>query len=176
MKERNLILTAALFTMIASLAACGGQKSVMTQSATATTAKTRGGGQREEPEEGQKPEETATVPAEKTQYEKILESGVLKVSIEGAYEPFMYYNDNSGLCGYDMETARVIGRKIGVRTEFSKIIWEGLLVSLDTGTVDLILNQVGVMDERKAEYGFSALYPYSYTALTTKTDNNDIID
>ena len=174
MKKRNLILTAALFAMTASLAACGGPAT--TQPAAATAAETKGGDQKEEPKEDQKPEETAAASAEKTRYEKILESGVLKVGTEGTYKPFTYHDDNNELCGYDVEVARAIGEKMGVKTEFSEITWEGLLTSLDTGTVDLVLNQVGVTDERKAKYDFSAPYLYSYIALITKTDNNDITD
>ncbi len=158
MKKRNLILTAALFAMTASLAACGGQKPATTQPAAATAAETKGGDQKEEPKEDQKPEETAAASAEKTRYEKILESGVLKVGTEGTYKPFTYHDDNNELCGYDVEVARAIGEKMGVKTEFSEITWEGLLTSLDTGTVDLVLNQVGVTDERKAKYDFSAPY------------------
>ena len=176
MKKRNLILTAALFAMTASLSACGGQKPSTTQPAAATAAETKGGDQKEEPKEDQKPEETAAASAEKTRYEKILESGVLKVGTEGTYKPFTYHDDNNELCGYDVEAARAIGEKMGVKTEFSEITWEGLLTSLDTGTVDLVLNQVGVTDERKAKYDFSAPYLYSYIALITKTDNNDITD
>ena len=176
MKKRNLILTAALFAMTASLAACGGQNPATTQPAAATAAETKGGDQKEEPKEDQKPEETAAASAEKTRYEKILESGVLKVGTEGTYKPFTYHDDNNELCGYDVEAARAIGEKMGVKTEFSEITWEGLLTSLDTGTVDLVLNQVGVTDERKAKYDFSAPYLYSYIALITKTDNNDITD
>ena len=41
MKKRNLILTAALFAMTASLAACGGQKPATTQPAAATAAETK---------------------------------------------------------------------------------------------------------------------------------------
>lgn len=162
--------------MTASLAACGGQKPATTQPAAATAAETKGGDQKEEPKEDQKPEETAAASAEKTRYEKILESGVLKVGTEGTYKPFTYHDDNNELCGYDVEAARAIGEKMGVKTEFSEITWEGLLTSLDTGTVDLVLNQVGVTDERKAKYDFSAPYLYSYIALITKTDNNDITD
>lgn len=162
--------------MTASLAACGGQKPATTQPAAATAAETKGGDQKEEPKEDQKPEETAAASAEKTRYEKILESGVLKVGTEGTYKPFTYHDDNNELCGYDVEVARAIGEKMGVKTEFSEITWEGLLTSLDTGTVDLVLNQVGVTDERKAKYDFSAPYLYSYIALITKTDNNDITD
>lgn len=176
MKKRNLILTAALFAMTASLAACGGQKPAQTQPAADTAAESKGGDKKEETKEEPKSEETAAASAEKTRYEKILESGVLKVGTEGTYKPFTYHDDNNELCGYDVEVARAIGEKMGVKTEFSEITWEGLLTSLDTGTVDLVLNQVGVTDERKEKYDFSDPYLYSYIALITQTDNNDITD
>ena len=157
MKKRNLILTAALFAMTASLAACGGQKPAQTQPAADTAAESKGGDKKEEAKEEPKSEETAAASAEKTR-------------------PFTYHDDNNELCGYDVEVARAIGEKMGVKTEFSEITWEGLLTSLDTGTVDLVLNQVGVTDERKEKYDFSDPYLYSYIALITKTDNNDITD
>lgn len=78
MKKRNLILTAALFAMTASLAACGGQKPAQTQPAADTAAESKGGDKKEEAKEEPKSEETAAASAEKTRYEKILESGVLK--------------------------------------------------------------------------------------------------
>ncbi|MFQ9705448.1 MAG: transporter substrate-binding domain-containing protein [Enterocloster clostridioformis] len=49
----------------------------------------------------------------------MLESGVLKVGTEGTYKPFTYHDDNNELCGYDVEAARAIGEKMGVKTEFS---------------------------------------------------------
>ena len=73
MKKRNLILTAALFAMTASLAACGGQKPAQTQPAADTAAESKGGDKKEEAKEEPKSEETAAASAEKTRYEKILE-------------------------------------------------------------------------------------------------------
>ena len=46
---------------------------------------------------------------------------------------------------------------MGVETEYSEITWEGLLTSLDTGTVDLVLNQVGVTPERTGKNTISAI-------------------
>ena len=70
----------------------------------------------------------------------------------------------------------MIGDKMGVETEYSEITWEGLLTSLDTGTVDLVLNQVGVTPERQEKYDFSDPYLYSYIALITLEDNEEITD
>lgn len=121
-------------------------------------------------EESQKSEEKK----EQTAYEKIMEKGVLTVGTEGTYQPFTYHNENDELTGYDVEVAKAIGEKMGVKVEFSEITWEGLLASLDNGTVDLVLNQVGVTDERKEKYDFSEPYLYSYIALIVDKDNDEI--
>lgn len=109
-------------------------------------------------------------------YQSILDAGVLKVGTEGTYKPFTYHDESDTLCGYDVEVAKMIGDKMGVETEYSEITWEGLLTSLDTGTVDLVLNQVGVTPERQEKYDFSDPYLYSYIALITLEDNEEITD
>lgn len=94
---------------------------------------------------------------EKTKYEQIMEKGVLTIGTEGTYKPFTYHDDKDELTGYDVEVAKAIGEKMGVKVEFSEITWEGLLASMDNGTVDLVLNQVGVTDERKEKYDYFLL-------------------
>ena len=111
---------------------------------------------------------------EQTTYEKIMDKGVLTVGTEGTYQPFTYHDESDTLTGYDVEVAKAIGEKMGVKVEFSEITWEGLLASLDNGTVDLVLIQVGVTDERKEKYDFSDPYLYSYIALIVNKDHNDI--
>ena len=111
---------------------------------------------------------------EQTTYERIMEEGTITIGTEGTYKPFTYHDENDELTGYDVEVAKAIGEKLGVKVEFSEITWEGLLASLDNGTVDLVLNQVGVTDERKEKYDFSDPYLYSYIALITTEDNTDI--
>lgn len=111
---------------------------------------------------------------EQTTYEKIIEKGVLTVGTEGTYKPFTYHDEEDELTGYDVEVAKAIGEKMGVKVEFSEITWEGLLASMDNETVDLVLNQVGVTDERKEKYDFSEPYLYSYIALITNADNGEI--
>ncbi len=125
---------------------------------------------------GAKSEEPEEVEEKKGQsaYERIMDKGVLTVGTEGTYKPFTYHDESDALTGYDVEVAKAIGEKMGVKVEFSEITWEGLLASLDNGTVDLVLNQVGVTEERKEKYDFSDPYLYSYIALIVNQDNDEI--
>lgn len=109
-----------------------------------------------------------------TGYEKIMEEGVITIGTEGTYKPFSYYDEENNLTGYDVEVAKAIGKELGVRVEFEEIGWDGLLGFLDNGTVDLVLNQVGVTETRREKYDFSEPYLYSYPALIIHEDNPDI--
>ncbi|CBL36248.1 amino acid ABC transporter substrate-binding protein [Clostridium sp. AM29-11AC] len=169
MKKRTLALAAA-FALAAVATGCSGQeKEAETQAAASSQAGAGAEGETAGSAD-------AKSDLEATRYENILSSGVLKIGTEGTYKPFTYHDENNELCGYDVEVGKMIGDKLGVKTEFSEITWEGLLTSLDTGTVDLVLNQVGVTPEREEKYDFSDPYLYSYIALITLDDNEEITD
>ena len=169
MKKRTLALAAA-FALAAVATGCSGQeKEAETQAAASSQAGAGAEGETAGSAD-------AKSDLEATRYENILSSGVLKIGTEGTYKPFTYHDENNELCGSDVEVGKMIGDNLGVKTEFSEITWEGLLTSLDTGTVDLVLNQVGVTPEREEKYDFSDPYLYSYIALITLDDNEEITD
>ena len=170
MKKKGLALAAALM-MAAALAGCGSQEKAKETTKAAESTGVQETAASEGEKDGEKKEAEGS-----GRYQNILDAGVLKVGTEGTYKPFTYHDESDPLCGYDVEVAKMIGDKMGVETEYSEITWEGLLTSLDTGTVDLVLNQVGVTPERKEKYDFSDPYLYSYIALITLEDNAEITD
>ena len=170
MKKKGLALAAALM-MAAALAGCGSQEKAKETTKAAESTGIQETAASEGEKDGEKKEAEGS-----GRYQNILDAGVLKIGTEGTYKPFTYHDESDTLCGYDVEVAKMIGDKMGVETEYSEITWEGLLTSLDTGTVDLVLNQVGVTPERKEKYDFSDPYLYSYIALITLEDNAEITD
>jgi ABC-type amino acid transport substrate-binding protein len=49
---------------------------------------------------------------------QVKSSGVLRVGTEGVYSPFSYHDANNELVGYDVDVAKAVGEKLGVRVEF----------------------------------------------------------
>ena len=68
----------------------------------------------------------------------------------------------------------LIAEKLGVEAEFLEGMWDGLLAGLETGRYDLMINGVGITEERKEKYYFSDPYAYNKTAVIVRSDNEDI--
>ena len=105
---------------------------------------------------------------------KTLREGVLKVATEGTFSPFSYYNDKNELVGYDVDVARAVAKKLGLKIEFLTAPWDAMLAAFDAGKADAVFNQVSITDERKKKYEYSVPYTVVYGAIIVHKDNNDI--
>ena len=105
---------------------------------------------------------------------KTLREGTLKVATEGTFSPFSYYNDKNELVGYDVDVARAVAKKLGLKIEFLTAPWDAMLAAFDAGKADAVFNQVSITDERKKKYEYSVPYTVVYGAIVVHKDNNDI--
>ena len=105
---------------------------------------------------------------------QIKERGNIVVAMEGTWAPWTYHDDNNDLVGYDVEVAQNIAEKLGVEVEFVEGEWDGLLAGLETGRYDIMVNGVGVTDERAEKYNFSTPYAYNKTAVIVRGDYDEI--
>lgn len=105
---------------------------------------------------------------------KTLREGTLKVATEGTFSPFSYYNDRNELVGYDVDVARAVAEKLGLKIEFLTAPWDAMLAAFDAGKADAVFNQVSITDERKKKYEYSVPYTVVYGAIIVHKDNNDI--
>ena len=97
-----------------------------------------------------------------------LSRGVLKIGMEGTYPPFTYKDEKGNLTGFDVELARAVAAKLGLKPEFVLTEWSGILAGLQANKYDVIVNQVGINPERQKSIGFSAPYAYSSPQIIVK--------
>jgi cystine transport system substrate-binding protein len=112
----------------------------------------------------------AALPAAADSFAAIRQRGVLRVGCEGTYSPFCYQDEQGNLVGFDVDIARAVAGKLGVKAEFTPSKWEGILAALDTGRFDIVANQVTISDERKKVYDFSVPYTYSGLQILVRKD------
>ncbi|MDR2392826.1 MAG: amino acid ABC transporter substrate-binding protein [Treponema sp.] len=107
--------------------------------------------------------------------ERIKAAGELVIGIEGTYPPYTYHDGATNqLIGYDVEVAEAIAAKLGVKPRFVESKWDSLIIGLDSGLWDTVINQVGVTEARKEKYDFSVPYTYTHGVVIVRNDNDNI--
>lgn len=97
--------------------------------------------------------------------------GTLKVALEGNYPPFNFKDPKTGqLTGFEVDVANLLAAKLGVKPEFTATEWSGILAGLGAGKYDVIINQVGITDERQKAFDFSDPYTLSSAQLIVRKD------
>lgn len=102
--------------------------------------------------------------------EKYPEGAKLRVGSDCAYAPHSWIqaddsngaialDDGSGYVGgYDTKIAQMLADAYKWDVKFVKVDWEGLIPALNAGTIDCIIDGMGVTEERKASVDFSNYY------------------
>lgn len=80
---------------------------------------------------------------------KVKERGTLLVGLEGTYPPFSFQGDDGKLTGFEVEFAQQLAKHLGVEATLKPTKWDGMLASLDSKRIDVVINQVTISDERK---------------------------
>lgn len=106
--------------------------------------------------------------------DKIQQAGVMIVGTEGTYSPNSYHDENGDLVGFDVDVARGVAEHLGVEIQFVEAEWDSLFASMDSGRIDLVVNEVEASEERRQKYDFSEPYTYVHGALLVGADNTDI--
>lgn len=82
--------------------------------------------------------------------------GVLRVGTTGDYKPFTFRNPDGSYTGADIEMARHLAQKLGVRLEIVPTVWAGLQDDFAARRFDLAMGGVTITPARAAIGTFSA--------------------
>lgn len=184
-KTVSIVIAAAAFTLLAgcgSNTASGAGESASAETEAAAETETEEATKTDEETdpaftEGGEAESTGAVDLSNADglLKQVLDKGTLVAGMEGNWAPWSYHDlDTNEVIGYDADTARAIGEKLGVEVQIVEAPWESLFAGLDDGRYDIVINGVEVTDERSEKYDFSEPYAYIHTALVVRKDNEEI--
>src|SRR4029079_2699237 len=106
---------------------------------------------------------------------QVKSSGVLRVGTEGVYSPFSDHDAaTNDLVGYDVDVAKAVGEKLGVRVEFVETPWDSIFAALEAKRFDVVANQVTINPERQGKYDLSQPYTVGEGVIVTRANDNSI--
>lgn len=117
-----------------------------------------------------------------TQTEAAKKEAPLKIGMEANYPPYNWTQttDANGAVpidgskqyanGYDVQIAKIIGKKLHRKVVVEKTEWDGLLPALTSGKIDLIIAGMSPTAERRKAINFSEPYRKSTFVVITNKD------
>ena len=117
---------------------------------------------------------SASKNAVETQLDAVKSAGKLVIGMEGTYPPFTYHDESGELTGMDVEIGKALAEKLGVEAEFQEASWDALLIGIDSGRFDTVINSVSVTKERAEKYDFSDPYYYEARHVVVRADDDSI--
>jgi polar amino acid transport system substrate-binding protein len=100
----------------------------------------------------------ATDPKTSPTLRQVLERGELRVGLEVGYMPFEMVDKGGAIIGFDVDLARLMARKLGVKLEVVNQGWDGIIPALLTGKFDVTLGGMTITPERARSVDFTDPY------------------
>ncbi|MDW7656932.1 MAG: transporter substrate-binding domain-containing protein [Bacillota bacterium] len=95
----------------------------------------------------------------------------LVVGMELAYPPFEMTDDQNNPTGISIDFAKALGEELGREIVIENMAWAGLIPSLETGKIDLIISSMTITEDRKKQVDFSDPYAMANLALLINKDS-----
>ena len=95
----------------------------------------------------------------------------LVVGMELAYPPFETKDDDGNPSGISVDMAYALGEYLDREVVIENTNWDGLIPSLQTGKVDVVISSMTITEERGEVVDFSDPYAHAYLALLVNKDS-----
>jgi polar amino acid transport system substrate-binding protein len=97
--------------------------------------------------------------------------GTLVVAIDPTFAPYEYTDDSGAITGYTPAIMAEVAKTLGVKVEYQKMAFSGIIPALISGSVDAEGSSLNVTAERANKVLFVAPFGKSVNAVMTRADD-----
>ncbi len=98
------------------------------------------------------------------------------IAVENAYPPYNYIDKNNNAIGWDYDTFRDICKAINCKPVFQQMAWDGMLIAVSQGQVDVAADGITYTADRAKSVDFSSLYQSYDETLLVRSDETRFTD
>jgi polar amino acid transport system substrate-binding protein len=93
-----------------------------------------------------------------TSWKYVQDNGTLIIGLDDTFAPMGFKDKKGKLVGFDIDFARAVGKKLGVKIKFQPINWNAKDANLKSKKIDCIWNGLSATPERAKSYSLSKEY------------------
>ena len=93
------------------------------------------------------------------------------VGLDDSFVPMGFTEKSGKLTGYDVDLARLVFKRYGIKVDFQTIDWSMNATELRNGTIDLIWNGYSITKQRQKKVAFSVPYLRNRQVLVVKKNS-----
>ena len=116
-----------------------------------------------------------TAPKKAAETPKAKSETTYKVGMDATYAPFGFQNkDKKEYIGFDVDIIKAIAKTEGFKVDIQNIAFDGLIPALQTGNLDIVINDMTITQDRAKTVLFSKPYYIAGQGLLVNKNNNSI--
>ncbi len=109
-----------------------------------------------------------------TAWNKVKDEGKLVIGMSADYKPFEYHDEQDNIVGFDVDVAKAMAEKLGVKLELKDTAFDGIIPGLKSKKYDVIMSAMTITEERKKAVNFSDAYFNAGQVIAVLDGNNTI--
>lgn len=102
------------------------------------------------------------------------EKKVYIVGTEPTFPPFEMTDDQGNITGFDIDLIKAIAEEEGFEVEIKKLGFDGLIMALQSGNIDIAASGMSITPKRLESVDFSDPYIDAGLKIAVTADNNEI--
>lgn len=91
-------------------------------------------------------------------WEYIESKGEFVIGLDDAFPPMGFKDENGEIVGFDIDLAKAVAEKMGVKVKFQPVAWDGVIMELNNKNIDVIWNGFTITEKRKKSVAFTKPY------------------
>jgi polar amino acid transport system substrate-binding protein len=104
--------------------------------------------------------------------EKVTEQGFFVLGLDDSFPPMGFRNEAGDIDGFDIDLAREVADRLGVELQLRPVDWDGVILSLNKGDIDMVWNGMTITESRKEKINFSKPYLANRQIIVVREDGD----
>lgn len=107
-----------------------------------------------------------------TSWEDIKKKGEFVLGLDDSFPPMGFRDKNNEIVGFDIDLAKEVGKRLGLKVVLKPVDWDGVVMSLDNKDIDIIWNGLTITPERQKQINFSKVYLKNRQIILVQANSN----